>query len=408
MRRIIAGGGHVRFKATYPLIEIEQLRRGKSFNVGETGTLALRDYYEWLGLPSIMRHETFFTQRSRLLSQSVESADRLSLFDPILTHCIAKWLLVDYKLNSYPYSDLNIINIYTNLPQSLRIAKSMMLYFRETLSQDMFGRIKYIMVPLHRHRQKLSSKMTNGIPGEVQIVNDGAVFLSDNSSNYNSKPFAIEDPVYFLMLDDVMKNTSHDLVKCNQDTGHWEQCFVDINQNGSRTRRFDGEMDYWCDIALKKVLENYDTNFAAKGQELYIPTRLVELFTLLRECAPAHKLFAIDTPQRWDPSFLSMIQLLLGYRPSRASKILGPERSSLWSGHREDTGPRFAIDFSQARQLYTGINESSGICEVKDMGDFVDQWFDPRHDKVEGMTNDKISSQLEVIAGSLLAILHSS
>lgn len=151
----MARGGHVRFKATYPLIEIEQLRNGKSFNVGETGTLALRDYFEWRALPSIMRHETFFTQRNKLLDQVTNSTERLSLYDPILTHCIAKWLLVDYKLNSYPYSDLNIINIYTNLPQSLRIAKSMMSYFQLVLSEDMFERIKYIMVPLHSHQKSL-------------------------------------------------------------------------------------------------------------------------------------------------------------------------------------------------------------------------------------------------------------
>lgn len=408
MRRLLVGSVRTRFKSTYPLIEVEQLRRGKGFDVGETGTLPLRDYYEWLGLPSIMRHETFFTHRSNLLSQTVNSSERLSLYDPILTHCIAKWLLVDYKLNSYPYSDLNIINVYTNLPQSLKIARTMMTYFQQVLSRDMFERIKYIMVPLHSHKQKPSSKLTDGIPGEVQIVSDSAVFSSEVSNKYNPRPFVIEDPVYFLMLDDVLKNTSHDLVKYSQEAGQWEQCYVDIDEAGHRTRRFDGEMDYWCEIALKKALERYDSSVTSKTEGVYIPTRLVQLFELLKECAPAHKLLAIDTPQRWDPSFLSMAKLLLGYKPLRASKILEPERSSLWNGRRDESGPRFAIDFAQAQQLYASINESSRMCEVKDMREFVDQWFDASSAQTSELTKDKIDSQLEVINGSLLAILHSS
>ncbi|CCE90406.1 type II protein arginine methyltransferase TDEL_0B02770 [Torulaspora delbrueckii] len=408
MRKFVARGGHVRFKATYPLIEIEQLRNGKSFNVGETGTLALRDYFEWRALPSIMRHETFFTQRNKLLDQVTNSTERLSLYDPILTHCIAKWLLVDYKLNSYPYSDLNIINIYTNLPQSLRIAKSMMSYFQLVLSEDMFERIKYIMVPLHSHQKRPSTKLTSGIPGKVQIVHDRAVFSSQVSNKYNPRPFVIEDPVYFLMLDDVLKNTSHDLVKYNQEAGKWEQCYVDIDEHGRRTRRFDSEMDYWCQIALKRALKEHDPSATAKTEGVLIPTRLIQLFELLKECAPAHKLFAIDTPQRWDPSFFSMIKLLLGHKPLRASQILEPERSSIWSGRRDDHAPRFAIDFAQAQQLYMSINENNRLCEVKDMSEFVDQWFDARSDVMGELTKDKLNSQLEVIDGSLLAILHSS
>lgn len=398
---------HVRFKGTYPLIQIEQLRKGNGVGTGESCTLALRDYYEWLSLPNIMRHETFFTNRGKLLNGPLNNTERLTLYDPILTHSIARWLLVDYKLNHYPYSDLNIISIYTDLPQSLKIADSMMSYFRRVLADNMFERIRYTMVPLYSHRQKLSSKMTRNIPGEVQIISDAAIFTSESSDFPLPQQFVIEDPVYFLMLNDVLKNTSHDLVRYNKGLDAWEQCYMDIDAAGGKSRRFDADLDYWCETSLTRALQKYDLAAAKQSEGFYVPTRLIQLFDLLKTFAPAHKLFAIDTPQRWNPSFLSMIRLLAGYQPLRASKIVESQRSSIWSGRHEDCGPRFTVDFTQIQQLYTSINDSAKFCQVDDLPEFVNQWLDVGSQETKQWSKDVLDSQLEMIDGSELAILHS-
>ncbi|QLL34904.1 hypothetical protein HG536_0H02790 [Torulaspora globosa] len=407
MRRFPGVVAQVRFKGSYPLIPIEQLRKGNGIHVGESGTLALRDYYEWLNLPSIMKHETFFTKRGELLSDLPDNTERLTLYDPILTRSIARWLLVDYKLNHYPYSDLNIINIYTDLPQSLRIAESMMGYFKQALSSNMFERIRYTMVPLHSHRQKLSGRLTRNIPGEVQIISDAAVFTSESTSSSHPQQFVIEDPVYFLMLNDIFKNTSHDLVRYNKSVGNWEQCYMDIHTSGGKSRRFDTDLDYWCDSCLSRALQKYDLGAAKQSAGFYIPTRLIQLFDLLKTVAPAHKLFAIDAPQRWHPSFLSMIRILAGYQPLRASKIVESHRSSIWRGRREDCGPRFTVDFTQIQQLYTSINESAKFCEVDDVPEFVNQWLDTGCEQSDKWAQDVLNSQLEMIGASELAILHS-
>lgn len=406
MRRLAGVALQVRFKATYPLIQIEQLRKGNGINVGESGSMALRDYYEWLNLPSIMKHETFFTKRGEL-GDVADSTERLTLYDPILTRSIARWLLVDYKLNCYPYSDLNIINVYTDLPQSLKIAESMMGYFKQTLSSGMFERIRYTMVPLHSHRRKLSGRLTRNIPGEVQIVSDAAIFTSECGSLSHPQQFVIEDPVYFLMLNDIFKNTSHDLVRYNRDLAKWEQCYVDIDASGGRSQRFDADLDYWCESCLSKALQKYDIAAAKQSEGFYVPTRLIQLFDLLKTFAPAHKLFAIDAPQRWHPSFLSMVRILAGYQPLRASKIVEPRKSSLWHGRREDRGPRFTVDFTQIQQLYTGINESAKFCEVDDVPEFVNRWLDLGSEQSERWPQDVLDSQLEMIGTSELAILHS-
>lgn len=398
---------HVRFKSTYPLIQIEQLRKGHGVDVGECGTLALRDYYEWLNLPTIMRHETFFTNRMKLFNGSNSTAESLTLYDPVLTHSIARWLLVDYKLNHYPYNDLNIINIYTDLPQSLKIAESMMRYFRQVLSKSMFEKIRYTLLPLYSHHQKLSSRLAKDIPGEIQIISETAIFTSETSDFPHPQQFIIEDPVYFVMLNDIFKNTSHDLVRYNLNANQWEQCYVDINVEGDRSRRFDTDLDYWCDSALSKALEVNDLDAAKQSEAFYVPTRLIQLFDLLKTFAPSHKLFAIDTPQRWNPSFLSMIRILAGYQPLRASKIVEPQRSSFWSGRHEVSGPRFTIDFTQIQQIYSSMNEAAKFCEVDDLPEFVGQWFDVNSEEVTQLSKDVLNSQLEMIDGSELATLHS-
>ncbi|QLQ82023.1 hypothetical protein HG537_0G02770 [Torulaspora globosa] len=406
MRRFPGLAGQIRFKSTYPLIQIEQLRKGNGIDVGENGSLALRDYYEWLNLPSMMKHESFFTERGELLNDVADRTERLTMYDPILTRSIARWLLVDYKLNYYPYSDLNIINVYTDLPQSLRIAESMMGYFKRILSSNMFERIRYTMVPLYSHRQRLSAKLTRKITGEV-IVSDAAIFTSEFSGTSHPQQFVIEDPVYFLMLNDVFKNTSHDLVRYNKDLAKWEQCYIDIHASGDRSRRFDADLDYWCESCLSKVLQKYDLATAERSAGFHVPTRLLQLFDLLKTFAPAHKLFAIDSPQRWHPSFVSMVKILAGYRPLRASKIVEPRKSSLWRGRREDRGPRFIVDFTQIQQLYTSINESAKFCEIDDLPDFVNQWLDVGSEQSEKWSQDMLDSQLEMIDASELAILHS-
>lgn len=335
------------------------------------------------------------------------TTERLTLYDPILTHSIARWLLVDCKLNYYPYSDLNIMNIYTDLPQSLRIAESMMSYLKRVLSKNLFERIRYTMVPLHSHRQKISTKLTKNIPGEVQVISDAAIFASESSDFPRPQQFVIEDPVYFLMLNDILKNTSHDLARHNGDLKQWEQCYMDINESGGKSRRFDVDLDYWCESALPRALETNDPAATKQSEGFYLPTRLIQLFDLLKTFAPAHKLFAIDTPQRWNPSFLSMIRILAGYQPLRARMIIEPQKSSIWAGRHEEKSPRFTVDFAQIQQLYTGINESAKFCEVDDMPDFVNQWLDLSSEEAGGLSRDVLNSQLEMIDGSELATLHS-
>ncbi|QLG74033.1 hypothetical protein HG535_0F05450 [Zygotorulaspora mrakii] len=397
----------VRNKSTHPVkIGIEELRFKKKTQAITNGSIALRDYYEWHKLSDIMVSETFFTHRGKCggLGRSPSSQNDLLLYDPIMTHCIAKWLLVNYKLNSYPYHDLNIVNIYADLRQSLQIAKTMMTYFKAVLSDTMFERIRFIMVPLYDHKHAQVEKIRQEIPGEIELITDDAIFLSQGQDGIGqASPLVIEDPVSIIMLNDVMKNLSHDVIKYSYEKNKWEQGYLEFDSHGNKRLEFQDSVDFWCKFAIENTLEDQIPSRQNPNQTVYIPTRLAQLFEMIRKFAPQHRFFAVDEPQRWNPSVTSMLRLLLGYNPIRGSKVM-KQRQGI-----ELEDPVFMPDFTQVQQMYMNINGMGKISEINDLGEFVDKWVNLGNDyKNANITMDQLVSQLKMINESTLATIHSN
>ena len=107
----------VRLKSDYPLLSFEQLVSTNGIKQGQVGRISLRDYIEWQNFPYIMKRENFFTQKNPV-SMGTKSDpllfDNILDCDPLFSKCLAKWLLVNYKLNDYPYYDLNVCLLYTS------------------------------------------------------------------------------------------------------------------------------------------------------------------------------------------------------------------------------------------------------------------------------------------------------
>lgn len=397
MYRFLLRRPQVRFKSNYPLVQIEELR-SQTLRPGETATIPMRDYYEWETMPEIMKREKFFTKRDPSLTSTMED---LQLYDPIVTHCIANWLLVDYKLNNYPYYDLNIVNVFTDVKQAVSIVQSMMSYFQAVLSQNMFERIKYFIIPLYSDHVMVTEEQLTGIPGDVRLVENAALFPPNGSNMSMEKPFSIEDPVYVLLLNDVIKNLSHDLVKYSKSIQKWSQAYMDIHADGTSTRRFDTDMDFWCSYTLKMTLRQDKNGLEKSATNIHIPTRLVQLFEMIKLCAPEHKLFAIDVPQRWEPSLWAMVKLLLGGGPTSTSQMAGTQ------GGRKSA--HFISDFTQIQQIYSEVNELGKFCEMEDLSAFVDHWLDlVEIEQNFPITKDRLNAQLEMVHCSNLGVLHSS
>ena len=391
----------VRLKSDYPLLTFEQLLSTNGIKRGQTARISLRDYIEWQNFPNIMKRENFFTQKkpvSITTKGDPFSFDNILDCDPLFSKCLAKWLLVNYKLNDYPYYDLNIVNIYTDLPQAIQICKNLMSYLKSTLSDNMFQKIKYFMIPLYKC-DKVPSRLLDGIPGSVSLVQEYPV-----SPYLLQKNLHIEDPIQILMLNDVIKYTTHDLVRYSSDDDTWQQCFVGVNENGQKTKSFDSAIDYSCKLALEQMFS--DQSHVISDKELYIPTKLIEILTTIKNNIPEHRLFIVDAPQRSNPTIMSLLKSLIGTRPTGSSKIVQPYSDSIFSD-KQNGRIYFMTDFLQLQNIYNEINSSSSSCEVEEIADFVERWISPSERSTRPLSNGN-KPQLEDIKNSSLAVLHST
>ncbi|CCD26247.1 type II protein arginine methyltransferase NDAI_0H00730 [Naumovozyma dairenensis CBS 421] len=388
--------------------------------------LSFRDYMEWKNAPRVMQKGTFFD--TTITSQN-NSKESLLNYDPLFSHCLAKWLWVQYKLNDYPYYDLNILNIYTNLPQDFEICKNIMTYYSKIFSTQDFDRIKLYMVPLfddfYDNKAALLSKNKMGnIPGHV-IFGDEIPFHLRNPLSFGkqSNPsFLIEDPVYILFMNDVIKYSGHDLIKYSSRLKAWEQCYINIDSNGNIIKRFDTNLDYWCKDTLESIFN--DNHSIGMDKEMYIPTSLVQFFKFIHENIPEHRLFAIDIPKRWNPTLLNMLKYFSGiYKAPNSSQVMeynnnnnicyGPLISH--GGNSERSPIEFAVEFLQLQELYQDTNTiGNGLrtVQLESLDDFINKWLnvdiqDTSYPLEQGIDLQILDKQLKMIKHSKLGLLYS-
>lgn len=351
----------VRLKHTLPLVETpELLSRGIS---EQAITTSLRDYMELINTETSKRsqrsNEGFFTPKNRVNSHLATS---LQLYQPLLSHCLSRWLLVDYKLNFFPYYDLNIVQVYTDLQQSISVGKLVLDYFRKVFPQDIYNRVNYYLVSLYG-----STEVSNlNLPEKMQLIPQGT--LSTETS------FFIEDPVYVLMLNDVIRYLSQDVVLRNEYNGSIEQCYIDLGSNPAK--RFDS-MDYWCELTCNTCSESLELKFPV-GQETYIPTRMVQLFHVLKHCVPEHRLFALDLPQRYNHGMLNRLHRVWNRESNgHVSKVNLPfDIFSAENNLEYDKHVTFIPDFTQIKQLYNSVNDGTKVAQFEGLHEFAKKWMD--------------------------------
>ncbi|CEP60707.1 type II protein arginine methyltransferase LALA0_S01e17128g [Lachancea lanzarotensis] len=335
---------------TLPLLDTYQL---VSNGIPSEGTTPSRDYMEYATIRE-QRGRNFFSPRKRMQGHVLPS---ISHYDDILAHCMARWLLVDYKLNAYPYYDLNVLTVYTDLHQSLRFSRMILNYYERTVPQELYQRINFFLLPLHSR---------SGV--KVDVPDTKITVLQDGLFSY-SPSFRIEDPIYIMMANDVLRYLSQDYIR-RLPSQEWEQRYFDFYPDGSFSERFSKDIDYWCNVTLKILAPILD---ASKVAETYIPSRLVQLFTLLEKCAPEHKILAIDAALRQQSSITSFMQSWLGsgVKSFTAFEPNGPldPLSSLQA-------TSFVSDFSEIRKIYASVYDGTKICQSEELADFTENWLD--------------------------------
>ena len=106
---------------------------------------SLRDYLAWVNLP-VARSNFFITYDYRLRHQRQQNALTADLLRSVAT-CLAKYLLVDYKLNEYPYYDLTVVNVFSNYRQSMEILSAAMRYLEPVVDRQPRQGVHDALVP---------------------------------------------------------------------------------------------------------------------------------------------------------------------------------------------------------------------------------------------------------------------
>ncbi|KAL2709384.1 Protein arginine methyltransferase NDUFAF7 [Kluyveromyces marxianus] len=360
--------------ASLPLLETAELLRSglpkTRFGV------SLRDFIEWNNMMNA-RSYNFFAKRP------TRQRNEVGRLQPLLSHCMARWLHVEYKLNYYPYYDLNVVSIYTDLHEAIENAEQTVNYFKNCSNDDVYGRLNYYLVPLYDTTTDAKSLARPPSDPKIRIMKEGIL------SNYGR--YKIEDPVFVTMVNDVIKYLPCDLVQYNDDLKKWQQAYIEYDPVDGFIKQEFREMDYWCHMTAK--LLQLDQGY--QGSELYITTRLVNLFMQLHQTLPEHKLFIIDDPQRWLPSVSTIIKMMMGWKtyPITQANI----STDLYKPWNKENFPRresstFITDFSQVKSLYTETTEGSKTLEAQDLRDFANEWMDIK-ESIELMDKSGMSAE---------------
>ncbi|GAB1310996.1 Protein arginine methyltransferase NDUFAF7 [Madurella fahalii] len=227
------------------------------------------------------------------------------LFRPYYGEAIARYLVANYKLTTYPYDDLIIYEMGAGRGTLMR---NILDYIRD-VEPAVYARTKYKIIEIStqlaalQNSQLMQSADARGHADKVEIINQ-SIFDWTNP---------VPSPCFFLAFE-VFDNFAHDVIRYDLATETPHQGLVLIDEAGDfyefytphldpvaarflrvRDAATDGRhklpypstrLGRW--LALQKPLA---ANLSAPE---YIPTRLMQFFEVLGRYFPAHRLLTSD------------------------------------------------------------------------------------------------------------------
>lgn len=225
------------------------------------------------------------------------------LFQPYYGEALARHILVNYKLNNFPYNDLIIYEAGAgNGTLMLNI-----LDFLEKNEPEVYARTKYRII-------EISSKLFNKQNSRLERHRSKVEIINKSILEWDT---LVNEPCFFIALE-VFDNLSHDVVRYDIDTKEPYQGYVVIDENNDLQEYYSPKLEYWTKEFLKlreeskiplSSLKNHPINqlypllklrnmFNPLRNNLsdaeYIPTRLLKLFTILKNYFPQHQILASD------------------------------------------------------------------------------------------------------------------
>ena len=215
---------------------------------------------------------------------------------------MARYLVANYRISSYPYDDLIIYELGAG---NGTFMLNVLNYIRDT-DPDVYDRTKYKIVEISstladlQTRNLASTVESQGHADRVEIINK-SILTWDTY---------VPAPCFVVCLE-VIDNFGHDLIRYHRPTQQPEQAVVLISNAGefyttwqrppdALASRYLAARSAACDFSFPHPLQKRARRlFASRASKTYtepeyIPTRLLQFFSILDDFFPAHRLLLSD------------------------------------------------------------------------------------------------------------------
>ncbi|RDA93494.1 hypothetical protein CP533_4010 [Ophiocordyceps camponoti-saundersi (nom. inval.)] len=332
------------------------------------------------------------------------------LFGAVYAEAIARYLVANYRLTTYPYDDLVIFEMGAGRGTLMLN----MLDFIRQVDPDVYARTRFTVIEISPSLAAIQSKRlqesaeAKGHTERVEIV---PVSIFD-WNRYVPKP------CFFLALE-VMDNLAHDCIRydVSSETAQNQgenlppqplQGHVLVDSLGDLYEFYARPLDpvasrffsvrdaatagfyprpYHPNAHLRRILSRLP--FAANlSRPEFIPTRLMQLFEVLDRYFPAHRLLASDfdeLPQAIDGLNAPVVQ-------TRYRRQMVPVTTPLLTPFQVHQGYfdiLFPTDFSVAEALYRAV--TGKLSRVSSHCDFMTRWADVDRTRTRSGENPLLS-----------------
>lgn len=331
------------------------------------------------------------------------------LFSPYYGEALARYIIVNYKLNGcYPYDDLII---YEMGGGNGTLMCNVLQYIKNN-EPDIYARTQYKIIEIS---SQLAQKQF-ALALELKLVAQG---LDTSKLEIINKSIfkwdkTVQNHCFFIALE-VFDNFAHDVVRYDITTGEPHEGHVLIDETGNFYQFFTPQLSYYTN-ALLHLRENGEhpvlpqlRRLLGKLQKLastvpflpnkddihpllhsaakmkwqhkllplkdnlspgeFVPTRLLQFFHILKHRFPNHSLISSD--------FNSLTNTIPGYYNGPVVQTIIKDRMvdvSTYMSHQGYFDIMFATDFALASDLYRKV--TGKLAKVELHRDFLELWAD--------------------------------
>ncbi|KAI6354064.1 hypothetical protein MCOR25_008772 [Pyricularia grisea] len=299
------------------------------------------------------------------------------LFRPYYGEAIARYLMANYVLTSYPYHDLIIYEMGAGRGT---LMLNILDFIRDT-EPSVYDRTKYRIIEISsslaemQNRQLRSSAAARGHADKVEIINRSILDWAQPEPS----------PCFFLAFE-VFDNFSHDCIRYDLATEQPMQGTVLIDQRGDFFEFYEPRLDPLAErffrVRHAATGGRYETPYPANrllrklklgmpfahnlSKPEYIPTSLMQFFEVLDRYFPAHRLVTSDF--HWLPDATPglnapIVQTRYQRRPVPVTTPLV---------HQGYFDIMFPTDFTVMEKMYQAI--TGRLSRVSTHEDFMRRW----------------------------------